>query len=124
MRALLYQRTEQVYGLLDLLPRNNYLTPMHNLPKNGIYLFFEQGEDIVRGDRLVNRIVRVGTHDKDGRFRNRIRQHYGSVISLKGNKNASVFRKHLGGALLRRDNPADHRLQEWLKPGGLSYPEI
>ena len=124
MRAFLNERTEQIYELVNLLTRNNHLTPTHSLPKNGIYLFFEQGEDAMCGARLVNRIVRVGTHTKDGRFRPRIRQHYGNVSSLRGNKNGSVFRKHVGGALLRRDNLADHRLGEWLKQGGQSYLEI
>ena len=48
----------------------------------------------------------------------------GNVNSLRGNKNGSVFRKHLGGALLRRVNSEDPRLKEWLKQGGRSYLEV
>ncbi len=113
--------TFELYSFQIKRPRYNYLTTGRVLPKNGIYFFFEKGEKV---DRDVERIVRVGTHNADERFRGRIRQHYGNRSSLKGNKNASVFRKHVGGALLRSDNPRDYRLKEWLKQGGNSYPEV
>jgi len=35
-----------------------------------------------------------------------------------------VFRKHLGGALLREANPSDTRLNEWLRQGGRSFLEV
>jgi hypothetical protein len=113
--------TLELYSFQIKRPRYNYLTAGSELPRNGIYFFFEKGEQVDQG---VERIVRVGTHKVDERFRGRIRQHYGSRSSLKGNKNASVFRKHVGGALLRRDYPRDERLEEWLRPGGRTYPDI
>ncbi len=113
--------TKELYSFQIKRPRYNYLTASRDLPINGIYFFFEKGEKVEHG---VERIVRVGTHKVDDRFRGRIGQHYGSRSSLKGNKNASVFRKHVGGALLRRDNPQDERLGEWLKQGGRSHPEV
>ena len=113
--------TLELYSLQIKQPRYNHLTATRMLPRNGIYFFFEKGEKVGQG---VERIVRVGTHYADERFRGRIRQHYGNRSSLKGNKNASVFRKHIGGALLRRDNPQDDRLKEWLNQGGQSYPEV
>jgi len=113
--------THELYSFQIKRPRYNYLTASRDLPRNGIYFFFEKGEKIEQG---VERIVRVGTHKVDDRFRGRIRQHYGNRSSLRGNKNASVFRKHVGGALLRRDNPRDERLGEWLKQGGRSYLEV
>jgi hypothetical protein len=113
--------TLELYSFQIKRPRFNYLTAVRDLPRNGIYFFFEKGE---RVDQGVERIVRVGTHTADERFRGRIRQHYGSRSALRGNKNASVFRKHVGGALLRRDNPRDERLKEWLKQGGRTFPDI
>jgi hypothetical protein len=66
----------------------------------------------------------VGTHTADGNFRSRIRMHYDSIATLNGNKNGSVFRKHLGAALMRKDNPSDARLAQWLKSMGASSPDV
>jgi hypothetical protein len=67
---------------------------------DGLYFFYEEGE---ASEHAPNgRIVRVGNHPrKQGGLVPRLRMHY------SGNKNSSVFRKSLGGALLRRDNPGD-----------------
>jgi len=65
------------------------------IPLNGIYILFEQGE-VAHG---ANRIVRVGTHTGTGQLRSRIRQHF-----LVENKDRSIFRKNIGRALLNRDN--------------------
>lgn len=119
-----FQIINEVYALIGLLPRLNHQTPGSQLPYNGVYLFFERGEVVKWHNRLTDRIVRVGTHNRDGRFSGRIRQHYGNVHSLGGNKNGSVFRKHLGGALLLKLNPQDQRLEDWLTQGGPSYAEI
>lgn len=118
------QMIEEVYALIRLLPRLNHRTLRKQLPANGIYVFFERGEVVQWRSRVIDRIVRVGTHRGDGRFRTRIRQHYGKVRSLGGNKNSSVFRKHVGGALLRKANPHDPRLEEWLAQGGPSFNEV
>ena len=64
----------------------------------------------------MERIVRVGTHIKQDNFQKRIRCHY------NGNKNGSVFRKHLGGAIIARDNQNDPRLSSWLAKG-TNFPE-
>lgn len=100
------------------IQRCNHLTARSRLPWNGIYLFFEKGEEIELNGNRYARIVRVGTHNKDGNFPQRIRQHYGNVNSLHGNKNGSVFRLHIGGALMIRNNPDDPRLPQWLKHMG------
>ena len=64
------------------------------VPRNGIYIFFEKGETITTSDgRVLDRIVRVGTHEKDNRLFNRIDQHF------KGNIKSSIFRKDIGEAL-------------------------
>lgn len=62
-----------------------------NFPENGIYLVFEKGEQA----HGVNRIVRVGTHDGNGRLGKRIFEHL-----YKPNKDRSIFRKHVGRCLL------------------------
>ena len=106
------------------LARRDYRCERNVLPTNGIYLFFETGEDAVLDGKTIPRIVRVGTHRVDGRFPARIRQHYGQVNSLDGSKNGSVFRLHVGGALMARMDPTDPRLPEWRRHGGASSPEI
>jgi len=74
--------------------------------KNGIYLFYEASERSGHAPR--GRIVRVGNHPRSqGRLQGRLRDHY------DGDKNFSVFRKFLGGALLRRRD----RHHSCLKPG-------
>lgn len=118
------QITHRIYALVQSLDRHNHETKPAALPPNGIYFFFEQGETVRWRSATIDRIVRIGTHKKDGRFKKRIRQHYGNVNSLRGNKNGSVFRKHLGGALLRKASLKDLRLNDWLKKGGRSYLEV
>jgi hypothetical protein len=67
---------------------------------DGLYFFYEQGE--VSDHAPKGRIVRVGNHPRSqGGLVRRLRMHY------SGNKNSSVFRKFLGGALLRRDDPSN-----------------
>lgn len=86
--------------------------------------FFERGEHANLGSKSVDRIVRIGTHMSDSRFRGRIRQHYGNKKSLGGNKNGSVFRKHLGGALLLLTDAEDNQINAWLTQGGASFGEV
>lgn len=114
----------RLYGCIYPLPRFNHKTEGRLLLENGLYVFFESGETVDWRDELHDRIVRVGTHRENFRFRDRIRQHYGNSRSLGGNKNGSIFRKHLGGALLRRSDTNDPRLREWLTQNGSSFPEI
>ncbi|HGE70179.1 TPA: hypothetical protein ENX78_05040 [Candidatus Poribacteria bacterium] len=85
----------KIHSLLDLLPlfTDPSLVPFID----GLYFFYEKGESSFHGPE--GRVVRVGNHPRsDGNLIGRLRQHY------FGNKNASVFRKFLGGALLRAAN--------------------
>ena len=120
----MHRRVDEVYDLVRQLPRFDHLTPKDRMPANGIYVFFEQGETADWRGEHVPRIVRIGTHRKDDRFPGRIRQHYGRVNSLRGNKNGSVFRKHVGSALLRKADLQDPRLDSWLGQKGGSYLEV
>ncbi len=85
-----------IHGLVFGLPE---LSSPGAVPfTNGLYLFFQAGEVCVHS--TGGRIVRVGNHPRSqDRLRARLQQHY------SGKKNCSVFRKHLGGALLRRSDP-------------------
>lgn len=118
------QIVDEIYDLVQQLPRFDSQTPPEKLPENGVYFFFELGETVKWQDKVVDRLVRVGTHREDRRFRKRIRQHYGNVKSLHGNKNGSVFRKHLGGAILRKENPSNPKLKDWETQGSHSFPEV
>ena len=118
------QITIEVYSMLSRLPKHNHHTPKKELPVNGIYIFYEKGEICSLGESKTDRIVRVGTHKSDGRFPGRIRQHYGQVNSLRGNKNSSVFRKHIGSALISRTNRDDPRLKDWIEQGEPGTSEI
>jgi hypothetical protein len=107
-----------IHELLEPLPLHDFRTPTTRLPRNAIYFFYEEGEFCRHFDVIRPRIVRVGTHREQNRFPSRIRQHFG------GNKNGSVFRKHLGGAVLRRRNPDDFRLDKWLKQDTPTFKEV
>ena len=74
----------------------------NDIPQNGIYILFEQGE-VAHG---TNRIVRVGTHTGDKQLRSRLEQHF-----IKENKDRSIFRKNIGRAILNRDQ--DPYLERW-----------
>ena len=65
------------------------------IPENGIYIIFENGEKIGNLDR----IVRVGTHTGNNQLRSRLNQHF-----VKENKNRSIFRKNIGRCFLNKEN--------------------
>lgn len=81
-------------------------------PERGIYLFFEDGE--TREDGITPRVTRVGTHALTETSRTtlwkRLSQHRGSVGGANpggGSHRASVFRLHVGTALIARDGWAE-----------------
>ena len=94
---------EAVHKLLEHLPALRG-KPGADLPTDGIYFWYERGESR-RGQGL--RVTRVGTHETSGRLRARIREHFGS------NREGSVFRKHVGAALMARDGEPDQDMREW-----------
>ena len=105
------ERCKWLHEQLEQLPFTRYPFNLSELPENGIYFFYEEGETWGHGE-VKPRIVRVGT-SKDGNFRKRISEHY-LLDELKMNFNAfkpapherSIFRKNIGRALLnqRRDD--------------------
>jgi len=72
------------------------------IPKNGIYILFENGEF----GHYSNRIVRIGTHTGNNQLRSRLNQHF-----VNENKDRSIFRKNIGRALLCCDE--DPFLKQW-----------
>lgn len=76
--------------------------PKAKVPRNGIYVLFEEGE----GAHGTCRIVRIGTHTGDNQLRSRLTQHF-----LHEKKDRSIFRKNIGRCLLNRNN--DPFLESW-----------
>ena len=74
-------------------------------PTRGVYFFQEPGEHR-KGYQDVPRIVRVGTHAVSANSKatlwNRLRTHRGDRAG-DGSHRSSVFRLHVGAALLARD---------------------
>ncbi len=67
---------------------------------NGLYFFYEQGE--WSPHTPGGRVVRIGNHPRaQDRLVGRLEDHFNS---RPGAKNFSVFRRYLGGALLRRQD--------------------
>jgi hypothetical protein len=92
----------QVHEWVSRLESFGLPFPDERVPKNGIYVLFEEGE---RGHD-TSRIVRIGTHTGANQLRSRLKQHF-----LNRNKDRSIFRKNIGRALLQRDR--DPFLQQW-----------
>ena len=104
------------YSLLDELKNRvgGYLflekcSGRMNWPKRGMYFFFEEGEKRQNSNEL--RVTRVGTHaissGSSSTLWQRLRTHRGSLEGSKaggGGHRGSIFRLHVGTAILRKDN--------------------
>ena len=84
-----------------MLVQLGFPPPETSLPENGVYFIFEDGEHAHGSER----IVRVGSHTGPGNLAARLREH------LTENKDRSVFRKHIGRAILTRAN--DPFVEQW-----------
>ncbi|AFV11413.1 putative membrane protein [Thermacetogenium phaeum DSM 12270] len=105
----------EIHSLAASLPRYDWSFKRKDIPANGIYLFYEKGENRSDG---TQRIVRVGTHAADGRLPGRLIHHY------RGNRYSSVFRWHLGRALLRLQNAPRQVIETWEIKNGPKMPEV
>jgi hypothetical protein len=92
----------ELHRICRELPRHEFRFEPSKIPKNGIYVLFEKGEEGHGGER----IVRIGTHTGVNQLRSRLIQHF-----LKPNKDRSIFRKNIGRCLLHR--ASDPFLVEW-----------
>ena len=86
-------------------------------PSYGVYFFFEDGE---RREAGGPRIVRVGTHavsvGSKTTLWNRLAAHRGTVGGSQdggGNHRGSIFRLHVGKALLARDSFDEEAAATW-----------
>ena len=77
-------------------------------PRRGVYFFFERGETRTHSGKGL-RIVRVGTHalkrKAKTKFWGRLKQHQGNILGTHpggGNHRGSVFREHLGFAIINK----------------------
>jgi len=91
-----------LHRLFNDLERFTFPFGVGRIPRNGIYILFEAGEQAHGEDR----IVRVGTHTGDNQLRSRLQQHF-----IKENKDRSIFRKNIGRAILNR--AGDPFLEQW-----------
>jgi len=97
----LHETYERIHQILEPLPK--YDAPRKALLLNGLYVFYENGEVCAHTGKP--RIVRVGNHPRSqNRLITRLKEHYGE-INYPEKKNGSVFRRLLGGAILRRRDP-------------------
>jgi hypothetical protein len=111
---------DRFYGLLQVLeslpgqgrPLREY-QGSSGWPDRGVYFFREPGE--LRRDASTQRIVRVGTHAVSANARSRLwgrlRAHRGGRDG-GGNHRGSVFRLHVGAAILARDG-SSQALPSW-----------
>jgi len=107
------------YAMFDQLAKGMGLYPLRDLlskelPKQGVYFFFDDAES-TKFSTLVPRLVRVGTHGVSAgsvaTLRNRLRTHLGTRAG-GGNHRASVFRLHVGRAIIQRDG-LQERYPNW-----------
>ncbi len=87
------------------MKKHSFLFNKQEIPLNGIYILFERGEFA----HNTNRITRIGTHDGDGRLKDRLKDHF-----LKNKQRDSIFRKHIGRCLLTKNN--DPYIKKWDLP--------
>ena len=82
------------------------------LPERGVYFFHEPGEHRAKNPNVL-RVVRVGTHavssGSKSTLRGRLKAHLGTR-SGGGNHRGSIFRRHVGDALLACDGK---QLKTW-----------
>ena len=85
-------------------------------PERGVYFFFEPGEERSTSGTGM-RVVRVGTHalstGVQANLWNRLKQHQGIQRNGGGNHRGSVFRKHVGKAIIARDGLTTPATKTW-----------
>lgn len=91
-----------LHSIFARLPHHYFPFNAAQIPLNGIYILFEDGE-IAHG---TDRIVRIGTHTGVNQLPSRLKQHF-----IMENKDRSIFRKNIGRALLNKDH--DPFLERW-----------
>lgn len=97
-----------------------------NWPRRGVYFFFEQGEMRTSSSTGL-RVVRVGTHalrsGSQATLWKRLRQHRGTNTGSYaggGNHRGSIFRGHVGYALIEKESWPNEITSEWSQGGTAS----
>lgn len=83
-----------IHQLAGDLKRHRFPYDGNEIPNNGIYLLFENGE----AGHDADRIVRVGTHTGEDQLPSRLDQHF-----IMENKDRSIFRKNIGRSILMKN---------------------
>ena len=85
----------KLFNKLERFDYNSFSDPEKKMPKKGVYVFFEKGEEILipNGGEL-DRIVRVGTHYNQEEIQKRLKGHFTTTNS--------VFREDVKKALIKR----------------------
>jgi len=93
---------EYIHRIFSFIKKHKFPFDKNEIPLNGIYILFENGEFA----HSTNRIVRIGTHTGNNNLPNRLKEHF-----MKENKDRSIFRKNIGKALLNKNH--DSFLDLW-----------
>ncbi|MBM4146405.1 MAG: hypothetical protein FJ240_09070 [Nitrospira sp.] len=94
----------QLHNVFSRLKRHRFPFEESSIPSDGIYVLFEKGEK----GHGTDRVVRIGTHTGKHLLKSRLYEHF-----LVNNKDRSIFRKHVGRALLKRNNDPFFEQWEW-----------
>jgi hypothetical protein len=89
------EASEELHNIFNSLPRFRFPFNSDNLCTDGIYILFEEDEDY----STKNRVVRVGTHIMQGRFIDRVNEHFSSK-----SQRSSIFRRHIGRCFLNNED--------------------
>ncbi|MBN1666854.1 MAG: hypothetical protein JW862_07185 [Anaerolineales bacterium] len=112
--VILNQLERKLGGKRKLANCNGYM----DWPQRGVYFFFEPGE-IRTHSGQGPRVVRVGTHalisNSQTTLWKRLSQHQGTLKSGGGNHRGSIFRLHVGTALINRDHWPPRIASSWGK---------
>lgn len=93
---------EELHRLFHQQKRYYFPFDDSKIPLNGIHILFEKGEQGHEGDRVVG----VGSHTGNKQLKSRLKQYF-----IDENKDRSIFRKHIGRAILNAEN--DPFLEQW-----------
>ena len=99
----------KLHELFNSMPSYKWDTIDQICFHNGIYILFETGETFYN----MHRVVRVGTHKRDGRLCRRLKDHF-----YAENNDGSIFRKNIGRAILNKNK--DPYLRVWTKSSSRS----
>ena len=93
---------QNLHRIFNRMQRYRFPFDANKIPRNGICILFQSGENA----HGMERIVRVGTHTGENQLRSRLKQHF-----IKENKDRSIFRKNIGRAILCKTE--DPFLDQW-----------